>query len=120
MEQGFAPGHMNVNCLQDQKAENGNMTATRTNEGTFTNRSIKPECETRKVPIDPRVPDKAMMISQDLSPNEEAELLSFLDINSGVFAWQTSDLTGVSRDIIEHKLHVNPTTRPRKQKFHKM
>jgi hypothetical protein len=34
--------------------------------------------------------------------------------------WQTSDLTGVSRDIIEHKLHVNPSARPRKQKFHKM
>jgi hypothetical protein len=47
-------------------------------------------------------------------------LLSFLDINSDVFAWQTSDLIGVSRDIIEHKLQVNPTIRPRKQKLCKM
>jgi hypothetical protein len=27
---------------------------------------------------------------------------------------------GVSRDIIEHKLQVNPTARPRKQKLSKM
>jgi hypothetical protein len=120
IEQGFALGHRNMNCLQDERVENGSNTAKGMNEGTFTGRPIEPECESRKVPLDPRVPDKAMMISQDLSSNEEAELLSFLDRNSDVFAWQTSDLTGVSRDIIEHKLQVNPTVRPRKQKLHKM
>jgi hypothetical protein len=55
-----------------------------------------------------------MTISQDLTSNEEAELLSFMDKNSEVFAWRTSDLMGVSRDIIEHKLQVNPSTKPRK------
>jgi hypothetical protein len=44
------------------------------------------------------------MISQDLTSDEEIELLSFLDKNNDVFMWKTSDLTGVSRDIIEHKL----------------
>jgi hypothetical protein len=33
---------------------------------------------------------------------------------------ETSDLTGVSRNIIEHKLHVNPSAKPRKKKLHKM
>jgi hypothetical protein len=47
-------------------------------------------------------------------------LLSFLDKNNDVFAWRTSNLTGVSRDIIEHKLQVNPSTKPRKQKLCKM
>jgi hypothetical protein len=61
-----------------------------------------------------------MMISRDVSLEEEIELLSFLDKNSGVFTWQTSDLTGVSRSIIEHKLQVNPSMKPRKQKLHKM
>jgi hypothetical protein len=37
-----------------------------------------------------------------------------------VFTWRTSDLTRVSRDIIEHKLQVNPSARPRKQRLHKM
>jgi hypothetical protein len=27
---------------------------------------------------------------------------------------------GVSRDIVEHRLHVSPTARPKKQKLHKM
>jgi hypothetical protein len=37
--------------------------------------------------------------------------------NSDVFAWSTSDLIGVSRDIIEHKQQVNPNAKPRKQKY---
>jgi hypothetical protein len=37
-----------------------------------------------------------------------------------VFTWKTSNLTRVSRDIVEHKLQVNPSARPRKQKLHKM
>jgi hypothetical protein len=60
------------------------------------------------------------MISQDLAPSEEVQLISFLDKNSDVFVWRTFDLTGVSRDIIEHKLHVNPFVRPRKQKLRKI
>jgi hypothetical protein len=60
------------------------------------------------------------MISQDLSLEKEIELLSFLDMNSDVFAWHTSDLIGVSRSIIQHKRQVNPCTKPRKQKLHKM
>jgi hypothetical protein len=55
-----------------------------------------------------------------LAPSEEEELLSFLDKNSDLFAWRTSDYMGVSRDIIEHKLEVNPSARPRKQRLHKM
>jgi hypothetical protein len=34
--------------------------------------------------------------------------------------WSTSDLVGVSRDIIEHRLEVNPNVKPRKQKLQKM
>jgi hypothetical protein len=60
------------------------------------------------------------MISQDLSSSEETKQLSVLDKNSDVFTWQTSDLTRVSRDIIEHKLQVNPSARPKKQKLRKM
>jgi hypothetical protein len=44
----------------------------------------------------------------------------FLDKNNNVFAWQTSDLTGVSRNIIEHRLHVNPSAKPKQQKLCKM
>jgi hypothetical protein len=66
------------------------------------------------------VPNKTVLIAQDLSSEEEAEMFSFLDKNSDVFAWTTSDLIGVSRSIIEHKLHVNPSAKPKKQKLCKM
>jgi hypothetical protein len=60
------------------------------------------------------------MISQDLTPSEESELLSFLDKNNDVFPWRISDLTGVSRDIIEHNLQVNLSVKPRKKRLRKM
>jgi hypothetical protein len=61
-----------------------------------------------------------VLIAQYLSPEEETELLSFLDKNNNVFAWTTFDLTGVSRSIVEHKVHVNPSTKPKKKKLCKM
>jgi hypothetical protein len=48
------------------------------------------------------------------------ELLLFLDKNHDVFVWRTFSLTGVSRDIIENKLKVNPSANPRKQRLRKM
>jgi hypothetical protein len=81
---------------------------------------MKTECNTKRVALDPRVPDKTVLIAPDLSSEEEAEVLSFMDKNSDVFAWTTSDLTGVGRSVIEHKLHVNPSAKPKKKKLHKM
>jgi hypothetical protein len=64
--------------------------------------------------LDRRVPDKIVMIVQDLTSEEETKLLSFLDKNNDVFSWKSSDLMGVSRSIIEHNLHINPSTKPKK------
>jgi hypothetical protein len=36
------------------------------------------------------------------------------------FAWSTSDLVGASREVIKHKLQVNPNVKPKKQKLRKM
>jgi hypothetical protein len=55
-----------------------------------------------------------------MSPEEQAELLQFLDKNNDIFAWSTFDLVGVSREVIEHKLQVNPHVKPMKQKLRKM
>jgi hypothetical protein len=55
-----------------------------------------------------------------MSPQVHVELLQFLDKNSDVFAWSTSDLVGVSREVIEHKLQVNAHAKPKKQKLHKI
>jgi hypothetical protein len=55
-----------------------------------------------------------------MSTKEQVELLHFLDKNNDVFAWSTSDLVGVSREVIENKLQVNPHVKPKKQKLRKM
>jgi hypothetical protein len=57
----------------------------------------------KRVSLDPRVPDRAMCIGTEATQQEQVKLLAFLDKNSDVFAWSTSDLVGVSRDIIEHQ-----------------
>jgi hypothetical protein len=56
----------------------------------------------------------------EASKQEQVVLLAFLDKNSDVFAWSTSDLMRVNRDIIEQWLQVNPSAKPKKQKLHKM
>jgi hypothetical protein len=56
----------------------------------------------------------------EASQQEQTKLLSLLNRNSDVFAWSTSDLVGVSRDVIEHRLQVSPNARPKKQKLRKM
>jgi hypothetical protein len=80
IEQCFAPGHRNINCLQDEKLESTNDASANKNKESFVDKpTIEPEYEIKRVPLDPRVPDKTIMISQDLSPSEETKLLSFLD-----------------------------------------
>jgi hypothetical protein len=64
--------------------------------------------------------DRAVCLDVETSLEEQAKLLAFLDKNSDVFPWSTSDPVGVSRDIIEHRLQVNLNTKPRKQKVQKM
>jgi hypothetical protein len=61
-----------------------------------------------------------VFIRAKISPHEQAELLQFLNKNSDVFSWSTSNLVWVSREVIEHKLQVNPNVKPKKQKLHKM
>jgi hypothetical protein len=83
-----------MNYLQDKMADNCSCSIMTKNEGNTASRPIEPECETKRVPLDPRVPDKTVMISQNLTSNDETELLSFLDKNNDVFAWRTFNLTG--------------------------
>jgi hypothetical protein len=61
-----------------------------------------------------------MYISMTTGQQEQAKLVAFLDKNNDVFTLSTSDLVGVSRDIIEHRLHMNPSAKPKRQKLHKM
>jgi hypothetical protein len=64
--------------------------------------------------------DQTVVIGSDLSADEEASLVQFLQKNKDVFAWSAKDLIGVDRSFIEHKLNIDPSVKPRKQKLRKM
>nr|CAE76039.1 B1292H11.25 [Oryza sativa Japonica Group] len=50
-------------------------------------------------------------------PKKELALITFLRDDADVFAWQPSDMPGVPREVIEHKLMVRPDAKPVKQKL---
>jgi hypothetical protein len=107
-EKGFMPGHKNVHFLWKQldQHEVGPMAEYKN--------IIDAKGEFKKVTLDLRVLDKTVCIGVDASQEEQTKILSFLDKNSDVFALSTLDLLGVSRDVIEHQLQVNPSARPKK------
>ena len=76
---------------------------------------LKDQEETKLVPLDNAVLDRKVTIRGNLS-KEEAELIKTLAKNKDVFAWSASDLKGVSRDIIQHFLDINPKVKLRKQR----
>jgi hypothetical protein len=64
--------------------------------------------------------DRAVVIGAHLSPEEEKELIEFLNKNKNVFTWSAKDLQGVDRDIIAHALDTDERVTPKKQKLRKM
>jgi hypothetical protein len=77
-------------------------------------KAIKAEGDFKRVALNPTVPDKAVCVGTKMSLQEQAKLLQFLDKNNDVFAWSSSNLVGVTREVIEHKLQVNPHAKPKK------
>jgi hypothetical protein len=66
------------------------------------------------------MPKQTVVISKDLTSQDEEKLISCLSRNKDVFAWSTLDLVGVSRTVIEHSLGIDPSVRPKKQRSRKM
>jgi hypothetical protein len=105
----------NVHFLREESEQHNTSTSYCKKEAPAGyKKAIKAKGEFKKVPLDPRVPDRTVCIGTEVSQQEQAELLAFLDQNNDVFAWSTSDLVGVSRDVIEHRQQVNPSAKPQK------
>jgi hypothetical protein len=80
---------------------------------------IAADSETKKVSLDD-MPDRAVTIGAHLNPEEEKELIQFLNKNKDVFAWSAKDLQGVDGDIIEHTLETDEKIVTKKHKLQKM
>jgi hypothetical protein len=60
------------------------------------------------------MPDRAVTIGAHLNPEEEKELIQFLNRYKDVFAWSAKDPQGVDRDIIEYALETDERIAPKK------
>jgi hypothetical protein len=80
--------------------------------------SIQPEDSLNKtMPLSSEEPSKVAHMGNSLDPNYELALVKFLQENRDIFAWKTADMTAVPRELIEHKLHLDPKAKPIKQRL---
>ena len=59
---------------------------------------------------------KTTRIGTTLSPGMRAKLIQFLKKNLDVFTWSHEDMSGISPEVIQHKLNVNPERKPVQQR----
>jgi hypothetical protein len=105
-----------VHCLTTQREVSE---ATRPTNDEKVKAQLQSNDGTKTVPLDPATPKQTVVISEDLTSQDE-KLISRLSRNKDVFAWSVLDLVGVSRTVIEHSLGIDPSVRPKKQRLRKM
>ena len=66
----------------------------------------------KEVPLDPEDPEAKIFIGSSLPEQIEEDLLKFLKSQRSTFAWKPEDMTGISQNIITHKLGIDPSFRP--------
>jgi hypothetical protein len=111
IEKMIYKSHRNINSMESTKnktSEPVDMPKGKTN--------LADQEETKTTPLEQAVPDRKIIIGANLSQDEELELMETLAKNKDIFAWSASDLKGVSKDIIQHTLDINPKMRPKKQR----
>nr|GEY91965.1 reverse transcriptase domain-containing protein [Tanacetum cinerariifolium] len=72
--------------------------------------------ENFKVALHPDFPDQEVAIEGTLSVKGRTKLCSILKKNLDIFAWQPSDMIGVSRSVAEHQLNIREGYSPVRQK----
>jgi hypothetical protein len=116
IEKGHTPGHANVYQLKTADERKEPYEEAKQDKEKI---EIAADGETKKVYLD-IMPDRALRIGARLSPEEEKELIQFLNRNKDIFAWSAKDLQGVDKDIIEHALETDERIVTKKQKLRKM
>jgi hypothetical protein len=117
IERDFVLGQRNIHCLTTLR-EVSEATRPTTNEKVKA--KLQSNDGTKTVPLDPAMPKQTIVISEDLTSQDEEKLISCLSRNKDIFAWSALDLVGVSRTVIEHSLGIDPSVCPKKQRLRKM
>uniref|UniRef100_A0A2N9FKC7 RNase H type-1 domain-containing protein n=1 Tax=Fagus sylvatica TaxID=28930 RepID=A0A2N9FKC7_FAGSY len=77
---------------------------------------VKPSGELDTIELEDGRPERTTKIGADLPPKMKKSLVQFSKDNKDVFAWSHEDMLGINPSIISHKLNVDPSLRPIKQK----
>ena len=60
--------------------------------------------------------NKTTKIGTTLSPEMRTKLIKFLKENLDIFTWSHEDMSGISPEVIQHKLNVDPERKPVQQR----
>ncbi|VFQ71993.1 unnamed protein product [Cuscuta campestris] len=77
---------------------------------------VEPADEIEEVTLDPARPEQKVKVGKTLPPRLKEQLLEVLQAFKVLFAWGPEDMPGVDPRIICHRLAVDPTHKPIKQK----
>ncbi|GJU31589.1 hypothetical protein Tco_1175178 [Tanacetum coccineum] len=77
---------------------------------------IKAVNVTKEILVSLAFPDQLVVIGGGLPKMYKAQMKLLLKDNMDIFAWEPADMTEVPRTIIEHKLNVNISIEPERQK----
>jgi hypothetical protein len=111
IERDFVLGQQDVHCLTTQREVSK---ATRLAANEHEKAQLQSNDGTKTVPVDPATPKQTVIISEDLTLQDDEKLISCLSRNKDVFAWSALDLVGVRRIVIEYSLGIDPSVRPKK------
>jgi hypothetical protein len=79
-------------------------------------RLVEPTEELEVIVLDDEKPYKTTSIGTKMDGRLRDAMIEFLKDNLDVFAWTYDDMPSIDRTAICHKLNVNPSIRPIKQK----
>ncbi|KAM0860250.1 hypothetical protein ACQ4PT_046658 [Festuca glaucescens] len=113
IEVGCTPERRNIHVV----LENSEMQEKDDDECPEHQKPARPGGQTKNVQLRSNGAEREVMIGAEMMEDEERRLMQFLRSNEDVFAWSPSDIQGVSREIIEHTLKVDPSAKPKKQKL---
>ena len=66
--------------------------------------------------MDDKEPSKVLKIGKNLSEEVWEAIFEFLRQNLDVFAWAHSDMEGIDPSVMSHRLNINPSRKPIRQK----
>ncbi|GMH31258.1 hypothetical protein Nepgr_033101 [Nepenthes gracilis] len=72
--------------------------------------------ETEAIPLNPSEPERCINVRRSLQPVERDRLITFLRANSDVFARIPADMPGIPAEVIVHKLGLDWSRKPVRQK----